>query len=84
MLFVIKKATQMEREDPLGWIKRGPVRVTMNDGSQFVIPSLEWCLVTPISAHVLYRADDGKLRTHYLSLVAMTRVEELEKSKIGG
>lgn len=64
-------------------IRRGPVRVTMNDGSTHVIQSLEWCLVTPIYAHVLYRSEDGKLKSHFLSLVCMARVEELEPTEIG-
>ncbi|MCY3011802.1 MAG: hypothetical protein NTY42_18530 [Planctomycetota bacterium] len=72
----------MDRQELIDWVKRGPVRVTMSDGSTHVIPSLEWCLITPVSAHVLYRAEDGKLRTHYLSLVCMARVEQLETSEI--
>jgi hypothetical protein len=50
----------MDRQKMIDWIKRGPVRVTMNDGSTHVIPSLEWYLMTPVSVHVLYRAEDGK------------------------
>ena len=68
----------MDRQELIDWVKRGPV----SDGSTHVIPSLEWCLITPVSAHVLYRAEDGKLRTHYLSLVCMARVEQLETSEI--
>ena len=73
----------MNREDLIEIIRRGPVRVTMNDGGTHVIQSLEWCLVTPIYAHVLYRSDDGKLKSHFLSLVCMARVEELEPTEIG-
>lgn len=72
----------MDRQGLIDWVKRGPVRVTMSDGSTHVIPSLEWCLITPVSAHVLYRAEDGRLRTHYLSLVCVARVEQLETSEI--
>jgi len=50
----------------------------MNDGSKYEIPSLEVCLVSEISTHVLYRDEDGKWRTHILSLVGITRIEELK------
>ena len=41
-------------------IKRGLVRVTMNDGSKYDIPSLEFCSVGNIAAYVLLKSDDGK------------------------
>ena len=68
----------MDRETLTNAIKGGPVRVTMNDGSKYEIPSLEVCLVSEISAYVLYRDENEKWRTHILSLVGMTRIEELK------
>ena len=50
----------------------------MNDGSKYLIPSLEFAVVSDISAHVLYKADDGKMKVHILALVCMVRIEELE------
>ena len=60
-------------------IKRGPVRVYMNDGSNFLIPKPEFAIVSDISAHILYHAEDNKYRTHILALVCMGRIEELEE-----
>jgi len=68
----------MDREELHEALNRGPVAVTMNDGSRYVIPSLEMAVVSDLSASVLYKSDDGKWRTHILSLVAMVRIEELE------
>ena len=68
----------MDRETLTKALKSGPVQVTMNDGSKYVIPSLEFALVSDISAHVLYKADDGKMKVHILALVCMVRIEELE------
>ena len=68
----------MDRKTLTEAIKKGPVRVTMNDGSQYLIPSLEMALISDTSAHVLYRdEEDGKMRTHILALVYMVRIEEL-------
>ncbi len=69
----------MDRTTLTEAIKRGPVKVHMNDGSSFLIPSIEFAVVSDISAHVLYRDEDGKYRAHILALVCMTRIEELEK-----
>ena len=67
----------MDRVTLVEAIKRGPVRVTMNDGSQFEIPSLEFCAVGDIAAYVLLRGEDGKLRPRHLALVCMVQIEEL-------
>jgi hypothetical protein len=72
------KGLEMERTTLLEALKRGPVKVYMNDGSAFVIPSLEFAVVSDIAAHVLFRDTDGKFRTHILGLVCMGRIEELE------
>jgi hypothetical protein len=58
-------------------IKEGPVRVTMNDGRFFEIPSSEFAIVDSTAAHVLTRAEDGKLRARILALVCMTSIEKL-------
>lgn len=70
----------MDRETLSQAIKRGPVRVTMNDGSQYLIPNMEMAIVSDIAAIVLYRAEDGKMRTHSLALVCMVRVEEFAEA----
>jgi len=71
----------MDRDEINAFLSRGPIRVTMNDGSQFVIPSNDRTLVSSISVHVLYQDEsDGKWRFHILSLLSMVRAEELKNA----
>jgi hypothetical protein len=67
----------MDRETLLDAIKQGPVRVHMNDGRSFEIPSMEFAIVDSIAAHVLIKEPDGKYRARILSLVCMTEIEKL-------
>ena len=67
----------MDRDRLLEELRIGPVRVFMNDGSSFLIPSRAVALVDQIAASVLYRDDAGIWRTRVLSLVCMTRIERL-------
>ena len=68
----------MDRETLINAIDEGPVRVFMNDGSSFDILDAKSVLVDSTVAYVLNRAEDGKLRAKWLSLVCMVRVERLE------
>lgn len=70
----------MDRQTLLEAIKRGPIRVTMNDGSKVEIPSLEFSAVGDIAAYVLIRDDDGKLRARHLALAGMVQIEELAEA----
>ncbi len=71
----------MDRDELVALLNRGPIRVTMNDGSQFEIPSGEKTLISSISAHVLYQDEgDHKWKFHVLSLLGMVRAEELGSS----
>lgn len=65
----------MDRQTILDKVRRGPVRVFMNDGTWHDIPSIEYCLVDQIAARVLYRDDAGTWRTKALSLDCMSRLE---------
>ena len=67
----------MDRDTLLEEIRTGPVRVHMNDGTSFLIPSREVALVDQIAASVLYKDDAGIWKTHVLSLVCMTRIERM-------
>jgi hypothetical protein len=67
----------MDRETLQSAIKEGPVVVTMNDGSRYEIPGVEFATVSDIAAAVLVRDPDGKLRHRLLSLVCMCSVEPL-------
>jgi hypothetical protein len=65
----------MDRQELNKLIAEGAVRITMNSGRTFDITSREFALVSDIAAYVLYRAEDGKLRTAVLPLVTMSVVE---------
>jgi hypothetical protein len=67
----------MDRDTLLTRLKLGPVRVFMNDGPQFDIPSTEMCIVDQIGAYVLQKVD-GVWKTQILALVCMNRIEQLE------
>ena len=67
----------MDRTTLVNAIKNGPVRVTMNDGSQYEIPNVEFCVVSDIAAFVLVRNADGKLGAKILALVCMLSIEPL-------
>ncbi len=67
----------MDREELTAIIRQGPVRIRMNDGRAYEIPSSEFATVSDIAASVLHRSDDGKLRHVYLPLVTMTAIEPM-------
>jgi hypothetical protein len=68
----------MDREELTTLIKRGPIRIRMNDGRAYDVEKPEFASVSDISAAVLYRGEDGKLRHMHLPLVTMSGVEPLE------
>jgi hypothetical protein len=70
-------AIKMDREELTSLIAEGPVRITMNNGRVFDIPNREFAVVSDIAAHVLYRAEDGKLKAAMLPLVTMNVVEPI-------
>lgn len=67
----------MDREELQALIRKGPVKITMNDGQVFEIPTSDFCIVSDISAALLRKCEDGKWRTIHLPLVTMTSVELL-------
>ncbi len=67
----------MDRETLMDAIHEGPVRVTMNDGQAFLIPSSEFAIVDETAAHVLTKEGHGKYRARILALVCMTHIEKL-------
>ena len=72
----------MDREEIMELIRKGPIRVTMNDGSTYDVAGVEYCLVTPISMSVMVKNTDASVdkewRTHHLPLVTIAGVEELQ------
>ena len=73
----------MDREELNALIAKGPVRIHMNDGQSYFVPSPEFALVSDIAAAVLYLADDGKYRHFHLPLVTMSGVEPIETNQNG-
>ncbi len=43
----------MHREELVELIRKGPVRILMNDGNSCEVPNIECAMVSDISAHVL-------------------------------
>jgi len=70
----------MDREELMALIRKGPVRILMNDGESYEVAGSEFAVVSDIAASVLYRAVDGKLRTMYLPLVTMSGVQPLTET----
>ncbi|XZE21122.1 hypothetical protein SH449x_001017 [Pirellulaceae bacterium SH449] len=68
----------MDREELNEWIRRGPIRITMNSGNKVDILHREMVLVSSMSAVVLVKCDDGKYRHHVYPLVTMSKIEQLE------
>ncbi len=73
----------MDRETLNDAIQGGPIRVTMNTGQSFEIPSRDHAIVDSIAAHVLTKDADGKYRARILALVCMVSIEKLEPSANG-
>ncbi len=68
----------MDRETLMQAIIAGPIRVTMNTGQEFEIPSRDHAIVDSTAAHVLTKDKDGKYRARILALVCMVSIEKLE------
>lgn len=64
----------MDRETLMEAIRQGPIEIAMNDGQKILVPSSEFCVVDDIAAHILYRAEDGSMRTKIAALVCMTTI----------
>jgi hypothetical protein len=71
----------MDREELSHLIAQGPVRIRMNNGETVDIPHSEMATVSDISAAVLVRDEDGKLRHRHLALVCICSVEELSETQ---
>lgn len=68
----------MDRKELLDLLREGPIRIRMNDGRAYEVPSIEFASVSDIAAAVLHKSEeDGKWRHVHLPLVTMTAVEPL-------
>lgn len=63
-------------------IAEGPIRITMNNGEKFDIIDSKTVLVDATTAYVLRRAEDGKLRAVWLTLMCMCKIERLLSSPL--
>ena len=68
----------MDREELNKWIRRGPIRITMNSGDTVDIHRREMVTVSSMSAVVLVKCPDGKYRHQVYPLVTMSKIEQLE------
>ena len=68
----------MDREELNEWIRRGPIRSTMNSGDTVDILNREVVTVSSMVAAVLVRCEDGEYRHKVFPLVTMSKVEQLE------
>lgn len=68
----------MDRDEMIHLIQQGPVRVRMNNGDVWDIPSAEFAIVGDLHAAVLVRDGDGVRRAKILSLACMCSAEPME------
>ena len=68
----------MDRDTLMDAVRLGPVEISMNDGQKIIVPSSEFCVVDDIAAHILYRSEDGTLKTKIASLVCMATVTPID------
>jgi hypothetical protein len=66
----------MEPDEVRGWIKRSPVRIRMNNGDTYEVPSPEFALVGDYSVAVLTR-DNGRMLNKLLALVNISGIVQL-------
>jgi len=67
----------MDRETLLQAIEHSPVRVTMNDGSNYDIDGVRDVAVDSTTCYLMQRGADGRYRAVWLALMCMTKVEQL-------
>ena len=70
----------MDRVELTRLIAQGPVRIRMNNADTFDIPNAEMATVSDISAAMLVRSEDGRLRHQHLALVCICSVDELSEA----
>ncbi|MCA9262767.1 MAG: hypothetical protein KDA60_02920 [Planctomycetales bacterium] len=71
----------MDRDTLMDAVRLGPVEISMKDGQKIVVPGSEFCVVDDIAAHILYRAEDGSMKTKTAALVCMATITPIESSQ---
>lgn len=69
----------MEPDEVRAWIRRSPVRIRMNNGDTYDVPSPEFALVSDYSVAVLTR-DNGRMLNRLLALINISEVSENPQS----
>jgi hypothetical protein len=69
----------MEPDELRDWIRRCPVRIRMNSGDTYEVPSPEFALVSDYSVAILTR-ENGRMLNRLLSLMNISEVCELSSA----
>lgn len=69
----------MEPDEVRAWLRRTPIRIRMNNGDTYEVPSPEFAIVGDFSMSVLTR-DDGRLLNKILALINISEITELQES----
>jgi hypothetical protein len=69
----------MEADELRAWLAKSPIRIRMNNGDTYDVPSSEFALVSDYSVAVLAR-DNGRMLNKLLALVNISEVSERPQS----
>jgi hypothetical protein len=69
----------MEPEEVKAWLRRSPIRIRMNNGDTYDLPSAEFAIVGDFSMSVLTR-DNGRMLNKILALINISEITELQES----
>lgn len=69
----------MEPDELRAWLRRGPVRIRMNNGDTYEVLGPEFALVSDYSVALLTR-DNGRMLNRLLSLINISEVSEHTQS----
>ncbi len=69
----------MEADELRAWLAKSPIRIRMNNGDTYDVPSSEFALVSDNSVAVLAR-DNGRMLNKLLALVNISEVSERPQS----
>jgi hypothetical protein len=69
----------MEPTEVRDWLRRCPIRIRMNTGDTYDVPSPEFALVSDYSVAVLTR-ENGRMLNRLLALVNISEIVDLSES----
>lgn len=68
----------MEPDEVKDWLRRCPIRIRMNTGDTYEVPSPEFALVSDYSVAVLTR-ENGRMLNRLLALVSISEIIDLSE-----